>query len=261
MESPELASMLRLLCTYLYDRHISTLPASLEESWQMIFPEISFSTLQEMYSLIYRIHPSVGGHSSSIFLGKDEMTWQWIHRPSSLFEGWLPLLVSWTRRNQTNPYNIFHINSQDGRHCSMFKKDPDVPFLETNPTIKFNEYADFLAYRVKVIENIIRLYEYKHIPRSSMECKLSCHPSFFSQCKLPLQKEQWHEIVHQLGTIQPSDNVVKPWHHQNDIERTDYELCNCEDGGAIPYTYNQYISIFIQVRWVLVKIPPRYESI
>lgn len=266
LESPDLARSLSLLSCYWYDRTQGSLPVEMKESWEMLFPDWTFSSLQEICAVLSFVQSSVPTHPR-IILGNDERAWKWLHELSapSLGTEWIPLLVCWTRTNRSDPYKLFQVTDCTARTLDKYAYGTPNPFTalttgkdssSSSSSQKQLQYLDFLTYRVRMMEKIIEHFEGKRQRWRKEKTKGHHHSLFPSHWEriVSITEEKWEAIVSCLKDIQPSDDVSKPWHHQNEYERQEYEMCNSEDAGFVSYSFMHYVSVYIQIRWAVVKI-------
>ena len=234
----DMAPSLQRLLISLHDRRF----AYPDQDFDFLFPNMEYSFLQDLYSLNGFIENS----SRSVFLSKNAMIWDWFFQ-SAAYPEYLPLILVWTKTSKNSSYLLEDVYTKDGKQCY---RNMDCELFNTKEYIDYSRLST-MAQKNKIVEKEgrSRYSMFRESFRTRIRCKETSH------CNASIKKEEWNEIYKSLSDIQPNDVIHEPRYHSAHFERQTYEMCNCEDAGFETYTEDVYITLYIQIRWILVRLP------
>ena len=234
----DMASSLRKLSISLHDRQLTK---ESEDNYDFLFPDIEFTFLQDLYNLLSFIDSK-----HSFFVSENPSTWEWYNRsPKS---NCIPLVLVWTKNSKNQSYFLEDIYMKHGSKC--YKSYCKFEDFNKDEYIDFSSFKTMLC-RDKIVEKEGRtrrsLYTVDYTKKMKSN-KLPAVPD------ITVNKEIWEKIHENISKIQPNDNVHPPRFHSASFQRQISEMCNCEDLGFETYVEDVYITLYIQIRWVLINI-------
>lgn len=230
----EMAPSLQKLSLSLHDRK----RPSADENYDFLFPNMDFSFLHDFYSMTCFL----GNSSSAFFLSKNANVWDLFFKsPTPHF---LPLILLWTKSSKTEHYRLEDIYTKDGKSCY---KNMDCSIFNNKEYIEYSKFSTMLQKNKIVEKEGRRMYYFRNENNKQKELLPTCHYN-------DVDAQKWSDLYQSLSVIKPNDSIHEPRFHSAHFQRQTYEMCNCEDAGFETYIEDVYITLYIQVRWILVRL-------
>lgn len=244
----ELAESLVPYFVALHDRQ--KVPSD-SDVYDFLFPNLNFLWLQDLYTLTCYMNNIITPYTNThdIFMAKTSTSWKWFHETYNGSD-YLPLICVWTKSSKDEKYFMNDVYCKNGKSCySNYFSSKDI---NSNEYIDFEKWMSLLQ-RDKIVEKENRRTRYGFHYRKECKKTIECFPSKNSSF-IQMTKECWEKIYRKINTIQPNDQVNPPKFHSASFQREVTEMCNCEDLGFETYIEDVYITLYIQIRWILVKL-------